>query len=58
VKQRAGAEAQEKAWKDMIEGIKKQVSFTSGDVAAKEPAKEAPKAPKAKPAAKKAEAGK
>jgi len=54
VKQRAGTEAQEKAWKEMIEGIKKQVSFVSGE----EAAKEAPKAPKAKPAAKKTEAGK
>jgi peptidyl-prolyl cis-trans isomerase C len=66
VKQRAGSEAQEKVWKDMIEGIKKEVAFVSGDEAQKdapkEPAKDAPKAapkaPKAKAAPKKAEAGK
>ena len=62
VKQRASGEAQEKAWKDMIDGIKKEIPFVASiepsKATAKPAGKEAPKAPRPKPAARKPEAGK
>ena len=51
VRQRVGAEAQERVWKELVEEIKKQVPMVVGEAAAKEPAA------KPKPAKKAAAAG-